>query len=79
MKEALMFMASAWSVASILFFVAFVSLCAPISPDRAQTYGDMPLILLGAAVTGAGWLWFRHEAKKKKNPAVNFRRANDEN
>ena len=59
-----MVIASAWSTACIILFVAFVSLCSPVSLKRAEAYGDMPTILLVSAVTGAGWLWFRRQYKK---------------
>lgn len=70
MKQALMVIASAWSTAFIILFFAFAILCTPISPTRAEVYGDAPFILLAGAVTGVGWLWFRRETKKKSSKSV---------
>lgn len=63
MKEALMVIASAWSVAFIVLFVAAVT-TAPqdgLSSERVHVI----LLLLIGAVTGSGWLWFRHKLKKQ--------------
>jgi hypothetical protein len=66
MKEALMVIASAWSVAFIVLFLASVTTApqAGLSPERVHII----LFLLVGAVTGSGWLWFRHKLKKQHSP-----------
>jgi hypothetical protein len=66
MKEALMVIASAWSVAFIVLFLASVATApqAGLSPERVHII----LLLLVGAVTGSGWLWFRHKLKKQHPP-----------
>jgi hypothetical protein len=62
MKETLMVIASAWSVAFIVLFVASVT-TAPqggLPPERVHII----LLMLIGSVTGSGWLWFRHKLKK---------------
>lgn len=66
MKEALMVIASAWSVAFIVLFLASVTTApqAELSPERVHII----LFLLVGAVTSSGWLWFRHKLKKRHSP-----------
>ena len=66
MKEALMVIASAWSVAFIVLFLASVTTApqSELSPERVHII----LFLLVGAVTGSGWLWFRHKLKKQHSP-----------
>jgi hypothetical protein len=71
MKEALMVIASAWSVAFVVLFVASVA-TAPqgaLSPERVHII----LLLLIGTVTGSGWLWFRHKLKKQHSPVRSAR------
>lgn len=68
MKEALMIIASAWSVAFIILFVACVLNLSAVAPGDPDTTARLTCILLAGAVTGVGWLWFRHERKKRGQP-----------
>jgi protein-S-isoprenylcysteine O-methyltransferase Ste14 len=66
MKEALKVIASAWSVAFVVLFFASVTTApqAGLSSERVHII----LFLMVAAVTGSGWLWFRHKLKKQHPP-----------
>jgi hypothetical protein len=66
MKEALKVIASAWSVAFVVLFLASVTTApqAGLSPERVHII----LFLMVGAVTGSGWLWFRHKLKKQHSP-----------
>lgn len=60
-KEALMVVASAWAVAFIVLFLASVGF-APDRPSPERV--DIMLFLMVGAITGSGWLRFRHDRKK---------------
>jgi hypothetical protein len=66
MKEALMVITSAWSVTFIVLFLASVTTVPQdgLSPERVHII----LFLLVGAVTGSGWLWFRHKLRKQHPP-----------
>ena len=65
-KEALMVITSAWSLAFIVLFCVFVSSPAPIAPDFKEARALIILVFLLGAVSGGGWLKFRHEMKKSR-------------
>lgn len=60
MKEAWSVIASAWSVAFMLVFVAW----AIADIDHAPAMG---ITLFVAGVTGAGWLGYRASLKERRN------------
>ena len=64
MKEALMIIASAWSIALIVLFFASVTTGPQIAPFSIERVHIVFFSFVGA-VTGCGWLWFRHELKKR--------------
>ncbi len=61
-----MVIVSAWATAFIVLFLAFLTLCPLATPGHTEAYGEAPLILLAGAVTGGGWLWFRHAMKRDR-------------
>lgn len=69
MKEALMVMASAWSTAFIVLFLVFTAADKPVAPDMADARVHVICVLFAGAVTGAGWLWFRRQLKKRRQTA----------
>jgi membrane protein DedA with SNARE-associated domain len=66
MKEALMVMVSAWSIAFIVLFLVFATVDKPVAPDMADARVHVIFVLFVGAVTGAGWLWFRRQLKKRR-------------
>jgi hypothetical protein len=69
MKEALMVIASAWSTTFIILFFAFTTVGTTIAPSDVDARAHVIFALFVGAVTGAGWLWFRREAKKSRRVA----------
>lgn len=63
-KEALMVIASAWSVAFIVLLIFAVVTSEPSEPSTARVH--VIFMLLIGAVTGSGWLWFRGELKQRR-------------
>lgn len=64
-----MIIASAWSIAFIVLLFASIadtSPTEPLTPERIHVIG----ILFVGAVTGVGWLWFRHQSKKRNRQSV---------
>lgn len=64
MKHALMTIMSAWSVTFIVLFFVFVLAESPVTLDSLVARNHIIFALFVGAVTGAGWLWFRHVAKR---------------
>jgi hypothetical protein len=61
-----MVIASAWSAAFIILFLVFISSPTPIAPGHEDSWSLIIVILLIGAVSGSGWLKFRHEMKKSR-------------
>ena len=69
MKEALMIIASAWSVAFIVLFFVFAAADKPVAPSMADARIHVIFVLFVGAITGVGWLWFRRQLKKGRQTA----------
>jgi hypothetical protein len=65
MIEALKIIVSAWSVALIVLFFIFFTAETP-SPEFATARAHTMIELLTGSITATGWLWFRHQEKRKR-------------
>ena len=64
-----MVIASAWSIVLIVLFFASVTAEPQIGPYSVERVHIVVFSFIGA-VTGSGWLWFRHEVKKRNRQSV---------
>lgn len=66
MKEALKTIASAWAVAFIILFAAFILSPLPVNdPGKMIVRGHLDFTFFVGAVTGAGWLWYRSRERQR--------------
>jgi hypothetical protein len=63
-----MIIASAWSVAFIVLFFVFAGVDKSVSPDMSDARVHVIFVLFVGAITGAGWLWFRRQLKRGRQP-----------
>ena len=64
--EMFMVIASAWSTAFIILFLVFITSPTPSTLGHENSRSLIIVILLIGAVSGSGWLKFRHEMKKSR-------------